>query len=184
MEELLVFCRSQRIFVMSDETYAEFAPDTENITAIPLTEKFDNLIVLRGVSKFFAAPGLRLGYAVTGNEELKAEFTSKKNPWTVNSLAETAGKIMFADTDYINETRRLISTERERICAGLDGIANLKYYPPYANFILVQHHRRGEKCPGSVRSRNPPGHDGAKLQQLPQSGRELFPILLYENGGQ
>lgn len=144
MEELLGFCRSQRIFVMTDETYAEFAPDTEKITAIPLTEKFDNLIVLRGVSKFFAAPGLRLGYAVTGNEELKAEFTSKKNPWTVNSLAEAAGKIMFADTGYINETRRLISAERERICAGLDGIENLKYYPPYANFILV-HITGGDK---------------------------------------
>ena len=47
---------------MIDETYAEFAPDVEEITAIPLTREFTNLMVLRGISKFYAAPGMRLGY--------------------------------------------------------------------------------------------------------------------------
>ena len=48
---------------MIDETYVEFAPDINAITAVPLTREFTNLMVLRGVSKFFAAPGMRLATA-------------------------------------------------------------------------------------------------------------------------
>lgn len=46
---------------MIDETYMEFAPDNNAITAVPLTREFTNLMVLRGVSKFFAAPGMQPG---------------------------------------------------------------------------------------------------------------------------
>ena len=55
---------------MVDETYVEFAPEEKDVTSIPLTNYYTNLIILRGTSKFFAAPGLRLGYAVTGNQDL------------------------------------------------------------------------------------------------------------------
>ena len=55
MRKLLSFCREYDIFVMIDETYVEFAPDISTMTAVPLTEEFQNLMILRGVSKFFAA---------------------------------------------------------------------------------------------------------------------------------
>ena len=54
---------------MIDETYVEFAPDINEITAVSLTREFTNLMILRGVSKFYAAPGMRLGYGITGNLE-------------------------------------------------------------------------------------------------------------------
>lgn len=47
---------------MIDETYVEFAPDINEISSMSLISSFDNLMILRGVSKFYAAPGLRLGY--------------------------------------------------------------------------------------------------------------------------
>lgn len=62
LRSLLEFCNSRDIFVMIDETYVEFAPDVSEITAMPLAATYDNLMILRGVSKFYAAPGLRLGY--------------------------------------------------------------------------------------------------------------------------
>ena len=68
-------------------------------TSIPLTNYYTNLIILRGTSKFFAAPGLRLGYAVTGNQDLIKAINTRKNPWTINSLAEIAGRLMFPDED-------------------------------------------------------------------------------------
>lgn len=52
LRKLIAFCADKDIFVMIDETYVEFAPDVEEITAIPLTREFTNLMVLRGVSKF------------------------------------------------------------------------------------------------------------------------------------
>ena len=70
MRIILDNCKEHGIFVMVDETYVEFAPHPEEITSIPLAEYYNNLIILRGISKFFAAPGLRLGYAVCGNRKL------------------------------------------------------------------------------------------------------------------
>lgn len=138
LQEILEHCKENNIFVMIDETYIEFAANPEKITAIPLTEQFDNVIVLRGISKFFAAPGLRLGYAICGNQSLTREITQKKNPWTINSLAAIAGEIMFSDQKYINETKNLISSERERICNILSVCTSLKIYPCNSNFVLVR----------------------------------------------
>ena len=54
MERIIGACKKKGIFVMIDETYAEFAPDPSDITAIPLASRYDNFMVIRGVSKFFA----------------------------------------------------------------------------------------------------------------------------------
>lgn len=125
-------------FVMIDETYVEFAPDVHAISAMSLVSEFDNLIILRGVSKFYAAPGLRLGYAATSNKPLIDAFTAQQNPWSLNSLGALAGEHMFADTIYIEETRFFINKERTRMCNELSKISQLKIYPAYANFILVK----------------------------------------------
>ena len=126
------------ISVMVDETYEEFTPEGSKISSIPLTNNYNNLIVLRGISKFFAAPGLRLGYAVTGNPDLLKYINTKKNPWTINSLAEIAGCIMFSDKDYINKTKALITGERQRMYDTLSSWKTVKVYPSCTNFLLVR----------------------------------------------
>lgn len=138
MEQLLTFCASRDIFVMIDETYVEFAPDISAVTAVPLTAKFDNLCVLRGVSKFFAAPGLRLGYAVTGNQALLKKMKDKQIPWSLNSIGAFAGELLFQDEEYIRATRELILSERDRMYAALSEMPAFKVYSPYANFLLLK----------------------------------------------
>jgi len=138
MRKILDICKQKGIFVMVDETYVEFAEDIENITSAPLTGYYNNIIILRGISKFFAAPGLRLGYAICGNIDLLKEINQRKNPWTINSLAAIAGELMFSDDNYIAATRNLIASERSRICKLLDTCPNVKYYEPTANFILLK----------------------------------------------
>lgn len=138
MRQILDICKERGIYVMIDETYVEFTENMEELTSIPFTEFYNNLVILRGISKFFAAPGLRLGYAICGNEDFIREINKQKNPWTINSLAAIAGEIMFQDTDYIKKTLDLIHTERMRITARLDTCSKLKYYTPHANFILIR----------------------------------------------
>ncbi|MGI6007595.1 MAG: pyridoxal phosphate-dependent aminotransferase [Ruminococcus sp.] len=138
MRQILDACLQYGIFVMVDETYAEFAPREERVTSIPLTNNYNNLIILRGTSKFFAAPGLRLGYAITGNRDVCEAINTRKNPWTINSLAEIAGRLMFQDQEYIEQTASLTSSERDRIFRELSGWDSVKVYRPSANFILMQ----------------------------------------------
>lgn len=138
MRRILDVCKQNDIFVMVDETYVEFADNYEEITSVPLTAFYNNIVILRGTSKFFAAPGLRLGYAITGNHDLIKSINTRKNPWTINSLAVIAGEIMFRDTDYINTTRALISAERARIYDIFSRDSRFKVYPPSGNFMLVR----------------------------------------------
>ncbi len=138
MRKILDVCKQNDIFVMVDETYVEFADNYEEITSVPLTAYYNNIVILRGTSKFFACPGLRLGYAVTGNRDLIKEINTRKNPWTINSLAAISGEIMFRDSSYITRTRALISRERNRIYEKLLADGRFKVYPPHANFMLVR----------------------------------------------
>ena len=138
LRKILDTCALHNIFVMIDETYVEFTENVADITAIPLTSHYHNLIILRGTSKFFAAPGLRLGYAITGNTELVRAIDDLKNPWSINSLAEIAGRLMLTDHEYIEKTRQLISNERKRLVAELSSWESIKVYPPQANFILLK----------------------------------------------
>ena len=138
MRTILDACLEHGIFVMVDETYVEFTDPEEKISSVPLTNDYTNLAVLRGTSKFFAAPGLRLGYALTGNADLIRQIHTLQNPWTISSLAEIAGRLMFRDTAYIQETRELIKSERARVYNILKTWKNVKVYEPKANFILVR----------------------------------------------
>ena len=136
--KILTHCKLHDIFVMIDETYVEFAPSVQEVTAIPYTKEFSNLMVLRGVSKFYAAPGMRFGYGITGNKEFLSQMKEKQIPWSLNSLGAYAGEQMFKDTSYIRQTRALILTERDRMFLELKKMSSFKVYFPYGNFILVK----------------------------------------------
>ena len=138
LRKLLAFCSEKNIFVMIDETYVEFAPDIQAITAVTLTREFTNLMVHRGVSKINAAPGMRLGYGITGNLEFLKKMKEKQVPWSLNSLGALAGELMLKDQEYISQTRTLILSERDRLLHALSQIPTYKTYPAYANFILLK----------------------------------------------
>lgn len=138
MKKLLTVCRSLGIFVMIDETYIEFAPESTSLSAVSLVPEFDNFMVIRGVSKFFAAPGLRFGYGLTSNQAFLQTLLTHQNPWSLNSVGAYAGERMLKDTDYIKKTWTLIDSERTRMCTELSGLDTVKIYPAYANFVLVR----------------------------------------------
>ena len=138
LKTIVQTCQKLDIFVMIDETYIEFASSIPALSAVCLVPDYDNLMVLRGVSKFFAAPGLRLGYGMTSNEDFRNILKEYQNPWSLNSIGAFAGELFLQDTDYIQKTRQLIETERTRIYETLQTIPELKAFKPSANFVLVQ----------------------------------------------
>ncbi len=138
MRQILAHCKKIGASVMIDETYIEFSDILPEICSVPLVEEFDNLFVVRGTSKFFAAPGLRLGYGVSSNHAFLERLKTNQDPWSVNSLAAFAGERMFSDTAFHLETIALISGERKRAFQELSGWKNIKAYPSEANFILLR----------------------------------------------
>lgn len=138
LETIIRTCQKSDIFVMIDETYVEFVPELDKVSAVSLVPKYNNLMVLRGVSKFFAAPGLRLGYGMTSNQHFLSILKEHQNPWSLNSVGAFAGELFLQDTDYIQKTRKLIETERTRMYQCLQEMPQLHVFKPSANFLLVQ----------------------------------------------
>ena len=138
LKVILRACAINQIMVMVDETYIEFAENYKELTAIPLVSEFSNLIVIRGVSKFFAAPGLRLGYAICNNAVLQDMYYAQATTWSINAIANIAGQVMFRDKKYIQQTVDMISTEKKLVWSALSCRKTIKLYPPTANFMLVK----------------------------------------------
>lgn len=138
LKMILDKCKEKDIFVMIDETYIEFVEDIESVSATSLIPDYDNLLILRGISKFFSAPGLRLGYGMSSNLDLLAQMNNHKNPWTINILADFGTQAMLRDTDYINKTKEMFHKQRDFVYKELLGLKNIKVYKPEANFVLFK----------------------------------------------
>lgn len=138
MRQILIHCHRIGAAVMIDETYIEFSDILPEICAIPLAAEFDNLFVVRGTSKFFAAPGIRLGYGVSSNQTFLERLKTNQDPWSVNSLAAFAGEYLFCDKAFHQASQSLISGERKKALAELSTWKNVKAYPSEANFILLK----------------------------------------------
>ena len=136
--QLAEACKTLDIFLLVDEMYVEFLDDYEEVTAVPLTDEFTNLAVLRSVSKFFAVPGLRFAYAIMNNEELAhiIDLTTTKN--NIATLSAIAGVDMFKDTKYIEDSRSTVHTERSLVYLAMAPCRTIKLFKPQANFMLMK----------------------------------------------
>ena len=100
--------------------------------------KHKNIFILRALTKFFALPGVRLGYGLTYDEAILNEIKNIREPWSVNGVAEIAGKTMLLDTLYIHETENWIKKEKLWFYEELCKIDNIEATPTETNFILVK----------------------------------------------
>ncbi|MBO6111670.1 MAG: aminotransferase class I/II-fold pyridoxal phosphate-dependent enzyme [Lachnospiraceae bacterium] len=137
LKDILKKAEECGIYTLVDETYMEFA-DRDIYPAVSLTSEFKRLFIIRSMSKFFSAPGLRVGYAVCSDDELRNDILYGLTPWSVSSFAESAAIYLLSDKEHIAESESFIKSERARVCSLLDeiGAYGLKYYKPCANFIL------------------------------------------------
>jgi threonine-phosphate decarboxylase len=138
LTKLLEHCSLHNIQVLIDETYIEFVDSHEEYTAIPLISRYANVIIIRGTSKFFACPGLRLGYAITSNEDLMKKANETIRPWSVSSIADAAGKQLFIDQKFISTSQSMMHDERKRVMENLRRISGLQVFSSKANFCLIK----------------------------------------------
>lgn len=124
-------------FVMVDETYIEFT-NTSIYSSTSLVDKYDNLFVIRGTSKFFSTPGIRLGYGLISNHKIKYEMNSNLDLWNINIFASMMGEVMFNDNKFIENTYSLMIKEIDYLVNELSKFTDLKIYNSQGNFILCE----------------------------------------------
>ena len=134
-EEILKECKKYDTKLFIDEAFIEFLEDGMKESIINTEGNKKNLFVTRAFTKFFAIPGLRLGYGMYFDKELEQKISEKKEPWSVNNIAEMAGLTVLDDTEYIEKTLKWITKEKIYMYEKLNEISGIKVYETEVNFI-------------------------------------------------
>ena len=134
-EEILKECNKYDTKLFIDEAFIEFLEDGMKESIINTEGNKKNLFVTRAFTKFFAIPGLRLGYGMYFDKELEKKISEKKEPWSVNNIAEMAGLTVLDDAEYIEKTLKWIAEEKIYMYEKLNKISGIKVYETEVNFI-------------------------------------------------
>ncbi|TJX63281.1 aminotransferase class I/II-fold pyridoxal phosphate-dependent enzyme [Soehngenia saccharolytica] len=129
--------RKNSATLLLDEAFFEFCPVDYDSIELFKQNNFDNICIIRAATKFFALPGLRLGYGCS-SIELVEKINSIMMPWSVNGMAESIAKYLFTDEKYIVDSKTYIKNEREFLLKELRKLSNIVVYDTDANFILIK----------------------------------------------
>ncbi len=135
--------------VVVDEAYAPFT----DASFLPRLGEFDNLVVMRTVSKMGLA-GLRLGF-LAGPPAWLAEFDKVRLPYNINVLTQVSAEFALRHKSVFDEQTTRIREERERLAVALSALPGVIVFPSQANFLLL---------------RTPPGRAGEWFEGLKARG--------------
>jgi len=133
-EELLELVRAAQTLII-DEAFIDFADSRNSLRQQVLAAK--NLIVVGSLTKFFAIPGLRLGYALADSQTIR-QLNALRDPWSINCFAEIAGREVVKDQEYISLSKTANLENRNYLSQKMYSTGAFKVFPSEANFILVE----------------------------------------------
>jgi len=131
---LLEICRQSGTLLVVDEAFMDFCADESAIR--PLIDSGAG-VVLRSMTKFYASPGLRLGYALAALP-LAERLAELRMPWSVNTLAQAAGLAALADEGFAARSRAIVAEERTFLQEGLAVLPGVQVWPGAANYLLAR----------------------------------------------
>ncbi len=126
--------------VIVDEAYVDFGATS----ALPLLEKYDNLIVVRTFSKSRSMAGMRIGYAIAASKVIRYlnDVKYSFNSYTMDQLSIDLGVEAVKDNAYFEENISKIINTRERSKERLKALG-FSFRDSRSNFIFATH----ESCP-------------------------------------
>ena len=134
---IIKFAEKHNILVFLDEDYIDFVDDTKRYSLAELVNDYQNLFVLRSLTKFFSLAGVRIGFGI-GSQEIVNCLKNIMMPWSVNTLAMYSTASALNDNDFTNKSRTLVSNGRKQMQEMFKTIPWLKVYPSETNFLLIE----------------------------------------------
>ncbi len=126
-------------YVVVDEAFIDFIAPEERQTLLPELQSHPHVLLLHSMTKFYAIPGLRLGYAIAAPELIR-RMARKQVTWSVNGLALLAGQACLQPetAEYDRRTRELVAAERTYLRREIDSRLGWRTWPGEANFLLLE----------------------------------------------
>lgn len=131
-ERIIGIIENAKGVVVVDEAYTDFCAKSH----LPLIERYENLVVLRTMSKVGFA-GIRLGI-LFARDHLVKEINKVRLPYNINLYSQRIAELILENLSFVGENIQLVMRERERVFKELKRIRGIKAFPSDANFILMR----------------------------------------------
>ncbi len=131
---LLDRCTEVGALLVVDEAFADFCPEVSLLDRVAGSTA---LVVLRSLTKFYAIPGLRVGF-LAGHPERVDRLAALQVPWSVNGPAQAAGAYCLGQPAWDRLAREFVEEERGRTSQALGSIPGIEPLPSRANYLLLR----------------------------------------------
>ena len=140
VRSLLSWARERNISIVVDESFSDFV-SIESYNSLfdnQLLDDYQNLFVIKSISKSYGVPGIRLGVLASSDVKTVEEIRKTLPIWNINSVAEFFMQIYVKyEKDYINSLL-LITDARKKMYEKLRHIKYLNCFPSEANYIMCE----------------------------------------------
>ncbi|MGB9728410.1 MAG: threonine-phosphate decarboxylase CobD [Thermoprotei archaeon] len=134
---LIKEANKRNVLVFLDESFMDLVVTKKPYTLIRSVNMFDNLFIIRSLTKIFSIPGLRIGFGVSSKYLIK-ELNKHKIPWNVSTLIEkTIPEALKYARQYLKTSRKIIKQERNYMISELSKIDGIKVISGDANFLFI-----------------------------------------------
>lgn len=131
-DRVLKFVENCPALCIVDEAYMDFWDQS----ILDIADKYENLIVLRTLSKAYGAAAIRVGFAI-GHRSLIDALSVARSPYNVNSLSQILGKLVL-ESDLSNNGK-FLSEQAKKLDAILKELfPEATFYPSHTNFIYFK----------------------------------------------
>ena len=120
------------VWFVIDEAFLDFIPGSESLAG-----RYENVITLNSMTKFYALPGLRVGYC-TCPQVFKDKIKEIIPPWSVNSIAQAVGVAALKDREFRERSIETVQKLRADFYIELQRIPGLTVYPSQVNYHLCR----------------------------------------------
>jgi threonine-phosphate decarboxylase len=121
-------------WLIVDEAFIDYCQEQ---SAVSMLKEHPRMVVLRSLTKFYAMPGLRIGYMLAASK-IVDRLKDRQPPWSVNSLVQDVSRVVLHDYAYAIQSRAFMENERSRFVRGLRSLSGIRVYPSAANFVLIE----------------------------------------------
>ena len=135
IKKIIQIARKKSTLVFVDECFIELSDSKQSV--IKEIKKFDNLFVLRSLTKSFGLAGIRIGYGL-GNKKILDILNNIKIPWNVSGIAQKAANAALCYHDYLDKSSKIIQTEKIYLKNSISKIEGFECHETKTNFILIK----------------------------------------------
>ncbi|MDE1763175.1 MAG: threonine-phosphate decarboxylase [Thaumarchaeota archaeon] len=152
MLKILDVSRASSALVFVDECFIELASNPRE-SIVPKLRKYDNLFILRSMTKSFGLAGLRVGYGL-GSKKMVEILNRIKIPWNVSGIAQEAATKALSSMSHLEKTRRLVEKERKFLKNSISKINGFQCYDSDANFVLIKSRKNSKQLQKKLLKKN------------------------------